>query len=268
MPSPAATRAGASGSARWSMCTRVFADPEPILDEVELIILAVPDDADRAAGRLAPDVQRPGDDPHQRRARRRGPRPGDGGRDPDRRPSTRSSHSPTRNGRSRRSTARRSRSRATTSWRRCWPTWPRRSGRRRSGWRPGRRPPITPRRCWPPVASSPCSTRSPSWPGGRPRRGRFAGDLRPADRGDAGQRPGARDPGGADRADDPRRRRDARRRTSRRCAATPRACSTCTSRRPAARSIWPRPVARWHRRPRRRCAIVAAALQGRPEPVP
>ena len=25
--------------------TRVFADPEPILDEVELIILAVPDDA-------------------------------------------------------------------------------------------------------------------------------------------------------------------------------------------------------------------------------
>ena len=46
--------------------------------------------------------------------------------------------------------------------------------------------------------------------GGRPRRGRLAGDLRPAHRGDAGQRPGARDPGGADRPDDPRRRRDAR----------------------------------------------------------
>ena len=40
--SPAATPAAASGSARWSTSTRVFADPEPILDEVELIILAVP----------------------------------------------------------------------------------------------------------------------------------------------------------------------------------------------------------------------------------
>ena len=43
--SPAAIRRGASGSARWSTSSRVFADPEPILDEVELIILAVPDDA-------------------------------------------------------------------------------------------------------------------------------------------------------------------------------------------------------------------------------
>ena len=31
--------------------SRAFADPEPILDEVELIILAVPDDAVAAAGR-------------------------------------------------------------------------------------------------------------------------------------------------------------------------------------------------------------------------
>ena len=42
--SPAATAAGASGSARWSTVGRAFAEPEPILDEVELIVLAVPDD--------------------------------------------------------------------------------------------------------------------------------------------------------------------------------------------------------------------------------
>ena len=33
----------------------------------------------------------------------------------------------------------------------------------------------------------------------------------------------------------------------------PRGRSTCTSPRPGARSIWPRTVARWHRRPPRRC---------------
>ena len=64
--------------------TRVFADPEPILDEVELIVLAVPDDVIGPLAALAPDVQRPGDDPHQRRARGRGPRPGHGRRDADR----------------------------------------------------------------------------------------------------------------------------------------------------------------------------------------
>ena len=119
---------------------RVFADPEPILDEVELIILAVPDDAIAAAGRLAPDVRRPGDDPHERRPRGGGPRAGDGA--PARRSarSTRSSRSPTPNGRSPRSTVRPSRSRATTSWRRCWPTWPRRSAPRPVRLAPGSKP--------------------------------------------------------------------------------------------------------------------------------
>ena len=107
---------------------RVFADPEPLLDEVELIILAVPDDAIaplagslrmysgqamvHTSGALGAEVLAPA------MARRHA----------DRRRSIRSSRSPTPNGRSPRSTARRSPSRATTSWRRCWPTWPRRSG--------------------------------------------------------------------------------------------------------------------------------------------
>ena len=82
------------------------------------IILAVPDDAVALAGRLAPDVQRPGDDPHERCPRGGGPRARRWR--PGRRsaPSTRWSRSPTRNGRSPPSTARRSPSRATTSWRR------------------------------------------------------------------------------------------------------------------------------------------------------
>ena len=75
---------------------------------------------------------------------------------------------------------------------------------------------------------------------GRARRGRLARDLRPAHRGDAGQRPRARHPCGADRPDDPRRRRDARRRTSTRFGARPGRRSTCTSLPPIARSIWPR----------------------------
>ena len=82
-------------------------------------------------------------------------------------PSTRWSPSPTRSGRWPPSTAPPSPSKATTSWRRCWPTWPRRSARRRSASRRGRRRPTTPQPCWPPAASSPCSTRSPSsvgWP--------------------------------------------------------------------------------------------------------
>ena len=146
---------------------RVFADPEPILDEVELIILAVPDDAIAPAGRFAPDVRRPGDDPHQRRARGRGPRPGHGRRDPDRRvPSARRvrRHRTGRRGPPRRDGRDRGRRPA---GRACSPTWPRRSARRPSAWRPARRPPITRRRSWPPAGSSRCSTRSPSsdgWP--------------------------------------------------------------------------------------------------------
>ena len=106
-------------------------------------------------------------------------------------------------------------------------------------------------------------------PGGRARRGRLAGDLRPAHRGDARQRPGARDPGGADRADDPRRRRDAA--GAPRHAARPRPGCPRPLRRggASARSIWPRTVAPWHRRSRRRCAMCSPRpCKPRPEPVP
>ena len=44
MPSPAAIQARRDRFRTLVDVTRVFADPEPILDEVELIILAVPDD--------------------------------------------------------------------------------------------------------------------------------------------------------------------------------------------------------------------------------
>ena len=53
-------------------------------------------------------------------------------------------------------------------------------------------------------------------------------DLRAAHRADAGQRPGARHPRGADRPDDPRRRRHAAARTSRRSRRTPRTSCRCT----------------------------------------
>ena len=87
-----------------------------LLDDVELVILAVPDDVVAVARRVPAPVRRPGDGPHERPAGRRGAR----GRRwrPGPRParSTRWSRSPTWTGRSRRSTGRRSRSRATTSW--------------------------------------------------------------------------------------------------------------------------------------------------------
>ena len=56
-----------------------------------------------------------------------------------------------------------------------------------------RRPPTTRPPSWRPAASSPCSTRSPSSArvAGLDEAG-VAGDLRPADRGDARQRPGPR----------------------------------------------------------------------------
>ena len=219
----------------------------------------------RAAGRLAPDVQRPGDDPHQRRARRGGPRTGDGGRDADRRlPS-----------------ARRLR-RHGTGGRRAPRRHGRHRGRRPAGGDAGRhgrgdrrdagppgarvpRPPTTPRRSWPPVGSSPCSTRSPSsggWPAStrpvrwrstaRSSRGRSATPGRsgsaaaltgPMTRGDVGTLEAHL---ATLRRPRPRRARSVRRRGR------------------AARSIWPRRVARWHRRRREdartaRCGLASPA---------
>ena len=105
-----------------------------------------------------------------------------------------------------------------------------------------------------------------------PGRGRRAGHLRPAHRGHAGQRPGPRHPGGADRPDDPRRRRDAATRTSRRCARTPPACCRCTGPRPSARSpsreargaLAPETAAAMRRRSRRRLRRPTDALPLRP----
>ena len=77
-----------------------------------------------APGRLPPDVRRAGDDPHERRTRRRGPRVGDGRRNADPGRSISSSPSPIPSGRSRRSMAPRSPSRATINSPRCWPRWP------------------------------------------------------------------------------------------------------------------------------------------------
>ena len=159
--------------------TRAFAEPGPLLDEVELIILAVPDDAIAPLAGAAPDVQRPGDGPHQRRARRRGPRAGDGGRDAGRRvPSAGrlrrhgagGRRAPRRDGRDRgRRPAGGAAGRDGRGDRR--PT--------RSASRPGRRPPTTPRRSWRPAGSSRCSTRSPSSAGSpawtRPARWRSTG---------------------------------------------------------------------------------------------
>ena len=86
----------------------------------------------------------------------------------------------------------------------------------------------------------------------------------PLDRGDPRQRPGARDPGRADRADDPGRRRDAGRAPRRRCAPMPPGCWSCTSRRPVGRSIWPRTVAPWHRRSPRKMRSVRRLGLARP----
>ena len=160
--SPAATRPARAVPLARRRAPAPSPSPKPILDEVELIILAVPDDADRAARRLAPDVQRPGDGPHERRARRGGPRAGDGGRDPDRRvpPARRvrrhgagGRRAPRRDGRHR---GRRPAGGAAG-----------RHGRgdrrdRRSASPRARRRPTTRRPSSRPAASSRCSTRSPS----------------------------------------------------------------------------------------------------------
>ncbi len=168
---------------------RAFAEPNALLDEVELILLTVPDDAIAAvAGSLRLYVG-PGPGPYQRAARRRGPRPGDGRRDADRLVPSRWSPSPTRSGPSRRCTARRSPSRATTQL----VTLLGGDGRgdrapSRSGSRRARSRPITPPRCWPRAASWRCSTRSPSSGGSPASTRRGARRLRAARRADAGQR--------------------------------------------------------------------------------
>ena len=105
-----ATRPGASGSVRWSPGARALRrGARPILDEAELIILAVPDDAIARLAARAPPVRRPGARPHERRCS--APRSSSRRWPPARRSarSIRSSPSPTPSGRSPPSTARRSR---------------------------------------------------------------------------------------------------------------------------------------------------------------
>ena len=109
-------------------------------------------------------------------------------------------------------TARRSRSRATTTSPRTSPTWPRRSAPSRSGSRRAPRPPTTRRPCSRPAASSRCSTsiREVAAATGLDE----AGALRiylPLLRADGRQRPGARRRARAHGPGDPRRRRDGRR---------------------------------------------------------
>ena len=145
--------------------------------------------------------------------------------------STRSSPSPTRSGRSPRSTARRSRSRATTSSPRCWPRWPRRSARVPVRLAPGSKAAYH-------AAAVLAAGGFVALLDAIAELGRvagldeagLAGDLRPAHRADARQRPGARHPGGPDRPDHPRRRRHARAPTSRRSRAhAPGVARRCTS---------------------------------------
>ena len=65
----------------------------------------------------------------------------------------------------------------------------------------------------------------------------------------AGQRPGARHPCRADRSDRPAATSGPSRRTWPRWSATPRTCWPSIARSRSGRSTLPRPVARWHRRP-------------------
>ena len=196
------------------------------------------------------------------RARRRGPRAGAWPPGPRSAPSTRSSPSPTPSGRSPHSTARRSRSRATTSCVALLADMAEAIGATAVRLAPGLK-----------AAYHAAAVLAAGGfvalldaiaelgPRRRPRRGRLAGGLRAAHRGDARQRPGPRDPRRADRTDDPRRRRDPGRAPRRRCARTPRAsCDAVRRRGRRARSISPRRVARWHRRRRPTCAMRSLGL--------
>ena len=156
--------------------------------------------------RRAAPVRRAGPGPHLRGPGRRGP---GAGAPPGRRSAPYPlSRSRIRSGRSRPSAARRSPSRAMTSWASLLATMADALGRR-PRLAPGARPPTTPLRCSRPAASWPPGCHRRARPRRRPGRGRRPRGLRRADRADARQRPGPRDPGGAHRPDDPGRRRDA-----------------------------------------------------------
>ena len=68
------TRRVGSASASASPGARGFAEANALVDDVELVILAVPDDAIVEVAAVAPAVRGPGHGPHERRARRRGAR--------------------------------------------------------------------------------------------------------------------------------------------------------------------------------------------------
>ena len=73
MRSPAATRRGANGSAGSSTGPAAFAEPQALIEEVELIILAVPDDAIDPIARELRMYSGQAMVHTERRARRRGP---------------------------------------------------------------------------------------------------------------------------------------------------------------------------------------------------
>ena len=147
----------------------------------------------------------------------------------DRRAFPPSSPSPTRNGRSPRSTARPWPSKVTTSWRCSCPRWRTGSVPRPSVSLPG------PRFAYHAAAVLAAggfvalldAIAELGAVAGLDERG-SPGDLRPAHRGHTGQRPGTRDRRGPDRTDHPRRRRDAGR-ISRRWRRTPRGPRSCVA---------------------------------------
>ena len=191
----AGSRAARAVPRARSRASRAFAEANALVDDVELMFLAVPDDVVEPLAGGAPPVRRPGDRPHQRRcsarrcSRRRWPPGTQAGAfhplvafaDLDRALAA-------LRGRDDRDRGRRRAGRA-----------PRRDGRgdrRRAGppARRGRRPPTTRPRCSRRAASSRCSTRS------RGRRGRRASTRRvrsriylPLLRQTLGQRASARD---------------------------------------------------------------------------
>ena len=173
---------------------RAFAEANALVDDVELVILAVPDDVVAPLAALAPAVRGPGDRPHERPARRGGPRAGAGRRDAGRRlpPAGRvRGPRPGARGAPRRDDRDRGRRRARRAPRRHGRGDRRRAGPARAR---ARRPPTTRRPSSRPAASPRSSTRSA-------RSRRSSASTRPARcaiylplrRADGGQRPRARD---------------------------------------------------------------------------